>query len=130
MTNITKTINTYIKGIIANVTIYNDLFPDDEVEGLISIHDPTTRILAEYVDGTKELQLNISYTARYNNAATCRSTLDTLLNALDGLKLEDTTDGLQLQISLGANVQFIGTDDKKRSIYTCSISVVYKTTTF
>jgi len=127
MTNILKTINSYIKANINGLTIYNDLFPNDTTEGLISIHDPATRKVAEYIDGSTECQINVSYTARYANAATARSKLDAILNLLDRRKLTDTTDGLELKLNTVANVQFIGTDDKNNSIYTCSLNVEYKT---
>lgn len=126
MVNISKTINTYIKSNIIGLTIYNDLFPKEDTEGVISIHDPSPRKVASFINGTSIFQINISYTARYSNPATARSKLDSILTLLDERKLTDTTDNLVLKISVVSNVQFVGIDDKNNSAYTCSISVEYK----
>lgn len=131
MQNIAKTINKYITQNVDDLLIiYNDQFPSDVQEGIISIHDPATRKVADYIDGSAEYFLNISYSARYENSLTARTKLDSILTLLDGLKLVDVADNLELKISTVANVQFIGTDDKNNSIYTCSVSVTYKTSDF
>ena len=130
MTNITKTINSFLKENIPGLVIHNDLFPDTDTIGLVSVHDPAPRIENRFIDGSAVYQINISYNARYENAADARSKLDSVLTLLDGRKLQDSIDGLELKITANANVQFIGIDDKNRSIYTCSISVEYKTNNF
>lgn len=130
MTNIAKTISDYIKNNLDGLTVVNDLFPDADSEGVVAIHDPSTRKVLEFIDGTSEYQLNISYKARYKNAADARSKLDAILNLLDGQKLLDSTDNLVIKLSTVSNVQFLGIDDKNFTIYTCSISVEYRTTSF
>lgn len=125
MTNLLKTVNNYIKNYIDNLVIYNDLFPKAEAEGVISIHDPATLKTADYIDGSAEYQANISYTARFKNAAKSRKILTDIIELLDGARLEDNADGLIIKLSAVANVQFIGSDDKGASIYTCSIRAIY-----
>lgn len=125
MTNIIKTINTYIKSNIEGVTLYNDLFPKPESLGVVSIHDPAARIVEEYIDGSADYQLNVSFTARYSNAKTCRETLTNILELLDGARIQDTDDDFLLKINTVANVQFVGIDDKNNSIYSASINVAY-----
>jgi len=125
MKNIAKTIDDYIKQNISNVNFYNDLFPDATTEGIISIHDPSSRIVADYIDGTKEYAINISFTSRFKKASDSRAKLDAILDLLNNVKLTDITDNLQLKCKAVANVQFIGTDDKGNALYTCSISVNY-----
>lgn len=128
MVNLLKTITKYITQNIEDVNkIYNDMFPDDSSEGIIAIHDPSPRKVMEFIDGSCVYQLNISYTARYKNSLSARSKLDSVLNLLDGQKLSDSTDKLTLKIKTVSNVQFVGTDDKNKSIYTCSVLVEYKT---
>ena len=130
MTNIAKTISDYIKHNLDGLKIENDLFAKADTEGVVAIHDPSTRKVLEFIDGTSEYQLNISYKARYKNAAEARSKLDSILNLLEGQKLLDSTDNLVLKLKTVSNVQFLGIDDKNYSIYTCSISVEYRTTLF
>lgn len=127
MTNIAKTVDTYIKSNVADLVMYNDLFPNADTEGVISVHDPSARKLLDFIDGSAEYQLNISFTARYKDAKKARETLDAILNLLDNKKLNDELDGLTIKTRVNANVQFIGTDDKNNSLYTCSISCEYKT---
>lgn len=125
MTNLTKTINKYIKDNLENIKIENDLFSSSTVEGVISVHDPATKKVNEFIDGTTENQINISYTARYKDAKKCREVLTNILNLLDGAKITDEADGLRVKIQAVANVQFIGCDDKNNSIYTSSINATY-----
>lgn len=125
MTNLVKTLNNYLKQNIPNLKIENDLFSSSDTEGVISVHDPATKTTQEYIDGTSESQINISYTARFKNALTSREILTNILNLLDGLKLVDNQDGLRLKIKAVANVQFIGTDEKNNSFYTSSVNVTY-----
>ena len=129
MTNIAKTINDYLKSNLG-IKVNNDLFPKADAEGVIAIHDPSERKVLEFIDGTSEYQLNISYKARYKNAAEARSKLDSILNLLEGQKLLDSTDNLVLKLKTVSNVQFLGIDDKNYTIYTCSVSVEYRTTNF
>lgn len=125
MTNILKTVNKYITQNISGLKINNDLFPDDTTEGVISIHDPATRKTAAFIDGTSEYQINISYTARYKDAKKARSTLESILELLDGARLSDSDDGLNIKLYTVANVQFIATDNKNASFYTCSLNCIY-----
>lgn len=125
MTNLIKTVNKYIKDNTEDIVIYNDLFPKDDIEGVISIHDPASRKTEEYIDGTAEYQTNISYTARYKDAKKSRKILTDILDLLDGAKLIDNADGLKIKLFAVSNVQFVGADDKNASFYTCSISAIY-----
>lgn len=127
MTNIAKTVDTYIKSNIADLVMFNDLFPNADTEGVISVHDPSARKVLDFIDGSAEYQLNISFTARYEDAKKARETLNAILNLLDNKKLNDELDGFAIKTRVNANVQFIGTDDKNNSLYTCSISCEYKT---
>lgn len=124
MTNLLKTINSYIKQNI-EVVIFSDLFPKDTIEGVISVHDPATRKTADYIDGSAEFQANISYTARFKDARQARETLTSILELLDGARLEDEADGLKIKLSSVANVQFIGVDEKNNAIYTSSVNAAY-----
>lgn len=125
MTNITKAINKYIKNNLENIVIYNDLFPKSEIEGVISIHDPATRKSLDFIDGTSEKQINISFTSRYKNAQTCRQVLTNILDLLDGAKVIDTSERLKIKLANVSNVSFVGIDDKNNSIYTCSVLATY-----
>lgn len=124
MTNILKTLNKYIKKSL-DIEIYNDLFPSADIEGVIAIHDPATRNVNEYIDGTTEYEIAVSYSARYSNAKKGREILTKILDLLDGARLKDTDDKFLIKTKAGANVQFIATDDKNNSIYTASINAVY-----
>lgn len=125
MTNLVNKISEYIKNSM-EVEIFNDLFPSAEFEGVIAIHDPAERNIIEYIDGSREFQINISYTARYSDAEKAREVLTDILDLLDGLKLKDDADNMTLKIKAVANVQFIGTDDKNNNIYTCSVNAAYR----
>lgn len=128
MTNLIKTVNSYIKDNIENIVIYNDLFPKSDIEGVISIHDPASRKTADFIDGSAEFQTNISYTARFKDAKKSRKILTNILDLLDGAKLADTTDRIKIKLSAVSNVQFVGADDKNASIYTCSLNAIYTKT--
>lgn len=125
MTNIIKTINNYIKINIDGVILYNDLFPKADTLGVVSIHDPAPRKIDEYIDGSADYQLNVSFNARYSNAKNCREKLTAILELLDGARLDDIDDGFLLKIETVANVQFVGIDDKNNSIYSAGVSVAY-----
>lgn len=125
MTNLTKTLIKHIKNNLEGISLYNDLFPKDELEGVICVHDPATKKLIEFIDGTSENQINISFTARYAKAEKARQVLTDILNLLDGAKITDEADGLRLKVSAVANVQFLGVTDKNNSIYTSSVNVTY-----
>lgn len=125
MTNLTKTLNNFIKNNLDNIKIENDLFSSSDVEGVISVHDPATKKVIEFIDGTSENQINISYTARYKDAKKSRAVLTSILDLLDGVKITDEADGLRLKVRAVANVQFIGITEKNNSIYTSSVNVTY-----
>ena len=125
MTNIAKTINDYLKENIPGIKTSFDLFPDDKFEGVIIVHDPSTKKSQRFIDGSSINQINLSFTGRFKNASNCREILTNVLDLLDNKKLMDTSDSIELKISDGANVQFIGCDDKGSAIYTCSVNVEY-----
>lgn len=130
MQNITKTISSFLKTKISNLKTYNDLFPTEDAEGVVLIHDPSARKLNEFIDGSSEFQLNIGFKARFKDASKCRNVLDAVLNNLENQKLLDSTDSLKLQVRTVSNVSFLGIDEKNYSIYSASITVEYRTTTF
>lgn len=127
MTNIAKTIDNYLKSNITELVMYNDLFPDADTQGVVSVHDPSARKLLDFIDGSSEYELNISFNARYKDSKKCRETLDNILKLLDNKKITDEVDGLKIKTKVVANVQFTGTDDKNLNYYTCSISCEYRT---
>ena len=127
MKNIAKTIKDFITSQYPTLSIFNDMFPEDNTEGIIIVHDPSARKVAEFIDGTAIFNLNISFTIRDSNPAKGREVLDGILKQIDKKIITDSADGLKLKINVVSNVQFIGTDEKNRAIYTSSVSVEYKT---
>lgn len=124
--NITNTINSFVRAELQNVIFFNDLFPDDTTEGIVTRHDPSVRKIADFIDGSAIYQIAVSFNSRFSNSKTSRDTLDKILELLDGRKLTDTMDELNLKIKSNSNIQLVGTDDKNRTIYSCSVTVEYK----
>ena len=58
------------------------------------------------------------------NAKECREVLTKVVDILDDAEITDT-DGLVVTVTSVTSPQFTGTDDKERSIYTCSVNVDY-----
>lgn len=128
MTNITKTINNYL---LDNITtdfdqIFNDLFPTTDGDCLISRHDPSSARETEYIDGSAVGNVMISYYMRSDSAESCRSVLTSIVDGLDGLNLDDTDDGINLNLTVQTLPQFVSVDDKENVIYTITVSVKYK----
>lgn len=128
MTNIAKAINSYLKSKdseeAAFKKIFNDMFPDDDFEGLISRHEPGQANVVEYIDGSSEGTVSLGYYCRMTDAVVCREVLTKVINILDNAKITDK-DGLIVDVTAVTTPQFTGTDDKERSIYSCSINADY-----
>lgn len=128
MTNIAKAINNYLKTKDADESafevIYNDMFPDDDFEGLVSRHETGNANEITYIDGSSEGRISIAYYCRFEDAKKCREILTKVIDILDDAEITDT-DNLELSVSAATTPQFIATDDKGHSIYTCNVNVDY-----
>lgn len=126
MTNISAVIDDYLETHIQGLTLYNDFFPRDDIEGVISVHEPAPRTVREFVDGSAVYSLTFAFSARYSSAAECRRVLSEILDLVDGLKLDDITDGLRLSVKAETSPQVVSINDKGLALYTCSASVEYR----
>lgn len=128
MTNITKTINDYLvnESVVDFDQIFNDIFPTEDGDSLISRHDPSSARETEYIDGSAVGNLVVSYYVRSRSASKCRTVLTSIVEALDGLCLEDYDDDITLNLTVQTLPQFISVDDKNNAIYTVTVSVKYR----
>lgn len=128
MMNITQTLNEYLlsQGLEDITIIYNDLYPEPEGNAVLSRHDPSQAKATEYLDGSSEGVLQISYYARSKSASWCRQTLQEISNILDCVSLDDVTDDdVIYNVSVQTLPNFISLDDKGQSIYTIEINANY-----
>ena len=130
MQYIVKAINSYLKEKDSEeeafTTIYNDLFPDESFEGLISRHEAGQANVRTYIDGSSEGSVSVSYYARYSDAAECREILTKIINILDDAEIVSEDDSLTVSVSAVNTPQFISTDDKGFSIYMITINADFE----
>lgn len=127
MMNITKTLNEYLlENVLTDYEdiIYNDIFPTEEGECLISRHDPSQAKETEYLDGSAKGSWSIAYYFRSANPEGCRNLLLSIANGLDNIQLIDT-DGTEIEVEAKTLPAFVSVDDKNSAIYTVEITARY-----
>lgn len=127
MMNITEILNGYL---LDNVlegydVIYNDVFPDDENESIISRYDPSTANETEYIDGSADGSQSLAYLVRSQRAEKARGTLAEILECVDGLSCE-TEGGTEIRFEGVTLPTFVSVDDKNNTVYSLEITAKYK----
>lgn len=127
MTNITSNLNDYlIKNVFGEEVdvIYNDLFPSDEGDCLISRYEPGTAKETEFIDGSAEGSVSIGYYMRSTDGEKARSYCDIIIEAVDGLSYKDEK-GTETRFEAITTPSFVSEDDKHQVVYTCTINAKY-----
>lgn len=124
MVNTTKILNDFLieNGVVSFDTIFNDVFPEDQGECLISRYDPSRANETEFIDGSAIGYVALSYYCRSNDAEKCRKELNAICGMVDNLRLFDTTDGTEYRFKAVSLPSFVSVDDKEQTIYVCDIA--------
>ena len=126
MLNITETVNTYLKTEISGLpTIYNDIFPVETGDLIISRHDPSQSAVREFGDGTRYVEAQFSYYARCQKAGDAREWLEKIAKQLENEQLVRQADNVSFQSSVATLPQFIEVDDKGHTIYMMSLIISF-----
>lgn len=126
MLQIAEYVNTYLKAEIEGLpTIYNDLFPVETGDLIISRHDPSQSAAREYMDGTRYVEAPFSYYARCQKAGDARRWLEEITKTLENEQLVRQADGVSFQSSVATLPQFIEVDDKGQTIYMMTVNISY-----
>ena len=126
MLNIAEYVNTYLKAQIAGLpVIYNDLFPVEAGDLVVSRHDPSQSAVREFGDGTRYVEASFSYYARCRKAGDARKWLDEITRKLENEQLVRQADGVSFQSTVATLPQFVETDDKGQTIYMMSVIISY-----
>lgn len=126
MLNITETVNNYLKTQISGLpAIYNDLFPVETGDMLMSRHDPSQSAAREFGDGTRYVEAQFSYYARCAKAGDAREWLDKIAKELENEQLVRQADGVSFQSEVITLPQFVETDDKGQTIYVMAVIINY-----
>lgn len=125
--NIAEILNNFLlEGVLkGKVTdIFNDLFPTEDGECLISRHDPSTANETEFIDGSAIGSVSLSYYMRSKNGKVCREILNKICDTVDNLVLKDI-DGNEIRINSVTLPSFISEDDKHLVVYSVTIEAEY-----
>jgi len=124
--NIADCVNTWLaKQDKTLPAIYNDVFPVEAGDLIISRHDPSQSSARDFGDGTRMVEAHFSYYARAANAANARMWLEAILNLLDNAQLVRMSDGVTFQGEGGSLPQFVQVDDKGQTIYVMAVMITY-----
>lgn len=126
MLNIAETVNTYLKTEISGLpTIYNDLFPVEDGDLIVSRHDPSQSAAREFADGSRYVEASFSYYARCKKAGDAREWLEKITKQLENEQIVRQADNVSFQSSVATLPQFVETDDKGQTIYMMSVVISY-----
>lgn len=127
MVNLTRLLNEYLleNDVVEYETIFNDVFPDDQGDALISRYDPSRANEKEFIDGSAVGNVSLAYMCRSDDAEKCRRDLNAIINAVDGLSCTDSTNGTVYNFKAVTLPSFVTVDEKNQSVYSCDISVDY-----
>lgn len=126
MLNIANCVNTWLTSQITGLpTIYNDIFPVETGDLIISRHDPSQSASREFGDGTRMVDAALAYYARCSKAEDARKWLEEILNKLDNQQLIRAADNVSFQAEGVSLPQFVEVDDKGQSIYMMAVIISY-----
>lgn len=124
--NITEILNNYLleHGLKDRIdTIYNDIFPFDDGECLISRYEPSSAQEISFIDGTCVGSVSLSYYMRSDNAERCRQILNIICDEVDNLSCK--TVGTEIRFESVTLPNFVSEDDKHLVIYSANILAKY-----
>ena len=125
MMNIAEILNNHLLESLEDVdVIYNDVFPTDEDECVISRYSPSQATEKRYIDGSAVGNVPLSYFMRSSDAEKCRKVLGEIINLTDGLEM--ISDGIEVRFEAVTLPNFVSIDDKNNAVYTCDIVARYE----
>lgn len=124
--NITDILNHFLLNEVLKEIdiIYNDVFPNDEGNCIISRYDPSTAREKEFIDGSAVGSQQISYFVRSKDAAYCRNILSLITDKVENLSCNNE-DGVEIRFQSLTLATFVSTDDKDQVIYTATVKADY-----
>lgn len=125
--NIAKILNDYLleNGLNGEVeAIYNDIFPTEEGDCLISRYEPSSSKELSFIDGSAVGSVTIAYYMRSKNAQKCRKVLNIICDSVDNLSCT-SDDGTEIRFESQTLPSFISEDDKKMVVYSATIKADY-----
>lgn len=125
--NIAEILNHYIlTEVLEEVDIiYNDVFPKDDGNCIISRHDPSTARETEFIDGSVIGSQQISYYVRSEDAAYCRNILNSIIDRIENVSCK-AEDGTEIRFAGVTLPTFVSVDDKNQTVYTATIKADYE----
>lgn len=126
MIHITEILNNFIlENVITDFEIiYNDVFPEDKCDCLISRYEPSEAKETEYIDGSAVGSVQIGYLLRSSDASKCRKVLNEIIERIDNISCK-TEEGLEIRFSAVTLPNFISIDEKQQVIYSATIKAEY-----
>ena len=122
MLQIAEYVNTYLKAEIEGLpTIYNDIYPVETGDLIVSRHDPAQSAVREFGDGTRYVEAPFSC----QKAGDARKWLEEITKALENEQLVRQADGVSFQSAVATLPQFIEVDDKGQTIYMVTVNISY-----
>ncbi|MCQ2598320.1 MAG: hypothetical protein MJ181_10800 [Treponema sp.] len=125
--NITEILNNYLleHSLKDKVEfIFNDLFPFDDGDCLISRIEPSSAQETSFIDGSCVGSVTLAYYMRSQNAEVCRNILNAICDEVDNLAL---TDGNETEVRFESQTlpSFVSEDEKGLVIYSSVIVAKY-----
>lgn len=126
MLQIAELINTYLKTQITGLpAIYNDIFPVETGDLIVSRHDPSQSAYRSFGDGTRYVEANFAYYARCKKAQDAREWLEKITAELENEQIVRVADDVSFQSSVTTLPQFVEVTEKGQTIYMMSVVISY-----
>ena len=127
MKGIANLVNNYLKTKLG-LTIYNDVFVDDEAGAtdIICRYDPSEAAERRFIDGTRRVEEQLAFYCRSPNATKARDTLDDIIKTLDNHHIVRLDDKLLCQCEAVTLPQFVDVSDSGKTTYTCTVKIIYR----
>lgn len=125
--NITEILNNYLleHSLKDKVEfIYNDLFPFEDGDCLISRIEPSSAQETSFIDGSCVGSVTLAYYMRSQNAEVCRNILNSICDEADNLALTDGN-GTEIRFESQTLPSFVSEDEKSLVIYSSVIIARY-----
>lgn len=105
-------------------TIFCDLIPDEDSDGVCIRHDPTPAAEKRFIDGTREVSWNFTFYTRCKDAENARKYGKKIVDTLDGATIE-STENIKIDCEAVTLPQFIDTDAKGFTTYAESVKCTF-----
>ena len=126
MQNIMSKINEYAESNVELYsTIYQNVFPAQANDELMSRADPSTAAEVRYMDGSRVGTVNVSYYAKARDQRKARTELEKIIGILDVQTEISIDDGLLILVEAVTLPSFVSIDETGNYIFTMTIRISY-----